>query len=167
MSSLQSPDPYGPYLCNVPDRNPQPWIVIDKKQLNVQDFYELHLAVQQLLGVPMLNDPFGVIAFIVFVITGCCMLITWVQSHRLWHNFKTNNPEIVKQFFPDDDNFQVDPERYLFFFRKRSIPYLIKDDKIWRLRQQVKFFSYLSLILPLSFITIGLIFIIIVQFILR
>jgi hypothetical protein len=75
---------------------------------------------------------------------------TGLQSHRLFYKFRKRHPEIAAQEIPFAFDFMAHPDKFLFFFKKRSLPILKSDPVIWTLRQQVKTLAILSLAVPFT-----------------
>jgi hypothetical protein len=75
-------------------------------------------------------------------------MATVIQSHRLGRAFINRYPKEAAAAEPELMVEGRHPEKFFFFFRKTSLPLLRKDKQIWRMRQQLKWLSILSLLIP-------------------
>lgn len=96
-----------------------------------------------------------VLFFVTSFIFDCILLISmtiWVllviQFHRLLYVFIKKYPEIAKRKRLDRVFIYSDPEKSLFFFKKKNFPLLRSDREIWGLRQQAKILLIFSFGFP-------------------
>ena len=90
-----------------------------------------------------LNQVYPLLA-LTFVVWLAC----FVQSHRLFYKFRAKYPEIAQRDIPYAFQTRENPEKLLYFFRRKSAEVLRDDRELWGLRQQVKFLVILSIIVP-------------------
>jgi len=88
--------------------------------------------------------------FSLFILTGVIWVATGIQSHRLFYNFRSRYPDIARQEIPFANDFMAHPSKFIYFFKKTSIPTLKADPEIWSLRKQVKVLCILSLAVPIT-----------------
>ena len=108
-------------------------------------------------------DISGVIMLSIFVLTGVLWLIVAIQGHRLFFIFRKKYPEVARREIPSA--FEVygrDPERFLYFFRKKSSALIQQDETLWKLKRQIIVLGITSLALPASFILCAIVWTIIV-----
>ena len=74
---------------------------------------------------------------------------TLVQSAKLYQAFCAKHPQEAQRLIPFAFSNFRHPEKFLFFFRKTSLPMLRADGELWNLRQRLKLMLFLSLIVPL------------------
>ena len=93
---------------------------------------------------------------ILFNLFPLLLLTTWgmcvIQSYRMVYLFKTRYPEVARKEITNTF-FQpfADSAQFFYFFNKKNVPFLKKDPELWKLRQQVKVLSILSVGLPILF----------------
>jgi len=85
----------------------------------------------------------------IFIVIIICWLLLLIQSHRMFYTFRKKYPEIVKKNISNAFSPYVDPEKILFFFKRKNISLLQNDKEIWRLRQQTKLLFFLSIGIPI------------------
>jgi hypothetical protein len=83
-----------------------------------------------------------------------------IDSHRLFYRFRAKYPDLARQHIPHAFDPYAHPEKFIFFFRKRSKDILKCDDGLWALREKVKFLGILSIIVP----PIGFVLLVLVAF---
>ena len=80
------------------------------------------------------------------------ILVVWlacfIQSHRLFYKFRAKYPDIAQRDIPHAFETRENPEKLFYFFRRKSVEVLRGDPELWGLRQQVKFLTILSIIVP-------------------
>jgi hypothetical protein len=72
----------------------------------------------------------------------------FIQSHRLFYKFRAKYPEIAQREIPRAFETYEHPEKLLYFLRHKSREVLRNDPELWGLRQQVKFLTILSVLIP-------------------
>ena len=72
----------------------------------------------------------------------------FIQSHRLFYKFRAKYPEIAQRDIPRAFETYEHPEKLLYFLRHKSREVLRNDPELWGLRQQVKFLTILSVLVP-------------------
>jgi hypothetical protein len=75
-------------------------------------------------------------------------LALFIQSHRLFYSFRAKYPEIAKRDIPYAFEFSPTPEKFVYFFRHKSLDILQNDTELWSLRRQVKILTFLSIVVP-------------------
>ena len=98
----------------------------------------------------------GIIVLIIFTATGICLFAGVLINHILLLKFKTKYPEIAIKEIPFIDELKRDPEKFLYFFRKRSKDFLKEDNELWKLRQSMFFLLISALLLPVALVVSGL-----------
>jgi hypothetical protein len=90
-----------------------------------------------------------VFAFCIFLLVCTVWLACVVQSHRLFYRFREKYPEVAKAEIPHAFEMNAHPEKFFYFFRRKSVELLRNDTTLWPLRQQVKILTILSGVIPL------------------
>jgi hypothetical protein len=83
------------------------------------------------------------------LLIGCVWFYTAILNGKLFRQFVRKFPSEAERSIPFASTYAQHPEKFLYFFRKASIPTLRKDREIWRLRQRLKWFTLASLLIPL------------------
>jgi hypothetical protein len=83
-----------------------------------------------------------------FVVVFGIWLALFIQSHRLFYSFRAKYPEIAKHDIPYACEFSPSPEKFVYFFRHKSLDMLQNDTELWSLRRQVKILTFLSIVVP-------------------
>jgi hypothetical protein len=98
-------------------------------------------------------DISGVVMLTVLVLTGFMWLIVVIQGHRLFFIFREKYPEVAKREIPSAfEMYGRDPERFLYFFRKKSAEFIQQDETLRKLKRQITVIGIISIALPVSFI---------------
>lgn len=84
-----------------------------------------------------------------FSLTGIIWLGCAIQNSRLLRSFEARFPEQAKKDIPYSFSNMRHPEKLFYFFRKKSLPLLKSDSRIWSLRQQFKYLLILSFTVPI------------------
>jgi hypothetical protein len=92
---------------------------------------------------------YGLILFLTFALLG----VVWiVQCHRLFYTFRAKYPEVARAETPNAFSLAREPEKFFYFFRRKSYELLKSDSSLWNLRQQVKFLTItLFIVVPSLF----------------
>jgi hypothetical protein len=90
-----------------------------------------------------MNEVYQFLALILVVWFAC-----FIQSHRLFYKFRAKYPEIAQREIPRAFETCEHPEKLLYFLRRKSREVLRNDPELWGLRQQVKFLTILSVLIP-------------------
>lgn len=91
----------------------------------------------------------------IFFLIVLCWMIVFIQSHRMFYQFRNKYTEIAKKEISHAFEPYAHPDKIIFFFKKKNQDILKKDKKIWALRKQTQGFLILSF---------GLIFCILIGF---
>jgi hypothetical protein len=83
-----------------------------------------------------------------FVVVFGIWLTLFIQSHRLFYSFRAKYPEIAKRDIPYAFEFSPSPEKFVYFFRHKSLDILQNDTELWSLRRQVTILTFLSIVVP-------------------
>lgn len=75
-------------------------------------------------------------------------LVCFIQSHRLFYKFRAKYPDIARRDIPHAFETRENPEKFLYFLSSKSLEVLRSDPELWGLRQQVKFLTILSVVVP-------------------
>ncbi len=94
------------------------------------------------------EQVFGVFTVCLFLLICGVWLATIVQSHRLFYRFRKKHPELAMSDIPHAFEPNPHPEKFLYFFRRKSLELLRGDATLWPLRQQVKTLVILSGVVP-------------------
>jgi hypothetical protein len=87
--------------------------------------------------------------FALFIFTGCSWIAFAFRTGKLYADFLNRYPREAEELIPSAfDPRTKHPEKIIFFFRRESLPLLKSDPHLWRLRQQVKFLLWLSILTP-------------------
>ncbi|HUJ10075.1 MAG TPA: hypothetical protein VL171_08620 [Verrucomicrobiae bacterium] len=90
-----------------------------------------------------MSEAYQFLALVLFVWFACL-----IQSHRLFYKFRAKYPEIAQREIPRAFETYEHPEKLIYFLRPKSREVLRNDPELWWLRQQVKFLTILSVIMP-------------------
>lgn len=90
-----------------------------------------------------MSEVYPLLTLIVVVWIAC-----FIQSHRLFYKFRAKYPDIAKREIPHAFETRENPEKLLYFLRRKSLEVLRSDPELRGLRQQVKFLAILSVIVP-------------------
>jgi hypothetical protein len=90
-----------------------------------------------------MSEVYPLLALILGVWLAC-----FIQSHRLFYKFRAKYPDIAQRDIPYAFQTRENPEKLLYFLRRKSREVLRGDPELWGLRQQVKFLTVLSVIVP-------------------
>jgi hypothetical protein len=90
-----------------------------------------------------MSEVYPLLALILGVWLAC-----FIQSHRLFYKFRAKYPDIAQRAIPYAFQTRENPEKLLYFLRRKSREVLRGDPELWGLRQQVKFLTVLSVIVP-------------------
>ena len=90
-----------------------------------------------------MNEIYQFLALVLAVWFAC-----FIQSHRLFYKFRAKYPEIAQREIPRAFETCEHPEKLLYFLRHKSREVLKNDPELWGLRQQVKFLTILSVLIP-------------------
>jgi hypothetical protein len=82
------------------------------------------------------------------VVIDAVWLALFIQSHRLLYKFRAKFPEIARRDIPHAFEPSQHPEKFFYFFRRKSLETLQSDTELWGLRQQVKLLGILALLVP-------------------
>jgi hypothetical protein len=91
------------------------------------------------------------LATIFFCLVICLWIVTALQGTKLYRAFLSKYPQDAQRLIPSAFINMRHPEKFLFFFRRTSIPLLRVDSNIWKQRQRFKLLLIISLILPIVF----------------
>ncbi len=91
----------------------------------------------------------GLYPALLSVLVAAIWMAAAVQAQRLLNTFRRKFPNEAQKHIPDAFSRMRHPEKFLFFFRKKSLPLLRSDPAIWRLRRSLLWLSVLSAVVPL------------------
>jgi len=94
-------------------------------------------------------DMINLIIFCGFSLICCVWFCTAILSGKLFRKFVQKFPLEAERSIPFASTYAQHPEKFIYFFRKASIPTLRKDSEIWKLRQRLKWFVFASAVVPL------------------
>jgi hypothetical protein len=94
------------------------------------------------------EQVFGAFTICFCLLTFGVWLATFLRSHRLFYRFREKYPEVAKTEIPHAFEINAHPEKFLYFFRSKSVELLRRDVTLWPLRQQVKRLAILSGLMP-------------------
>jgi len=101
-----------------------------------------------------MHPDFGLILFLGFGVIG---FVWFIQGHRLFYIFRSKYPEIARKEIPYAFSQGRHPEKFFYFFRRKSYDLLKSDPSIWKVRQQVKYLTItLFIIVPFLFFSLCL-----------
>ena len=90
----------------------------------------------------------------VLLLVGAVWLTMTIQCERLRAVFLKKYPKEAIRDIPYAFSRMKHPEKFLYFFRKKSYALLKADTELWKLRQRLVLLVWLSILVPVSFFVI-------------